>query len=115
MRKLLLSFFLILSGYFTSAQFAAPQVEPANITKTGFTVVVVPADTTNVRTVDIVVMGPGINDTTSYSLTGTFLSVPYSGLQSGSNYNIQARVVGCDTSSSSSAARVSAVVDCSVE
>ena len=115
MRKLLLSFFLILSGYFTSAQFTAPQVEPANITKTGFTVVVVPADTTNVRSIDLIVTGPGINDTTSHPLSASgFLSVPYTGLQSGSGYNIYARVVGCDTSSSAPSTRVSAVIDCSV-
>ncbi len=97
MRKLLLSFFLILSGYVSSAQFTAPQVEPTNITKTGFTVVVVPADTTNVRTVEIVIIGPDMNDTTSYALTDTLLSVPFTGLQPGSSYDIQARVVGCDS------------------
>lgn len=102
MRKLLLSFFLILSGYIASAQFTAPQVEVDNITKTGFTVVVIPEDTTDVRSIEVVIEGPGINDTTVTSLgTSTFLSFPFNTLQSGVTYTVSARLIGCASSSPS--------------
>ncbi len=96
MRKLLLSFFLILSGYIASAQLTAPQVEISNITKTSLTAVVVPQDTTGVRGIEVKIEGPGIN-TTSFQVRGdnAFLSFPFNALQPGSNYKVTARLLGC--------------------
>lgn len=99
MRKLLLSFFLILSGYIASAQLTAPQVEVENITKTSLTAVVVPQDTTGVRGIEVKIEGPGVN-TTTFNLRGdnAFLSFPFSSLQPGSTYKVSARLLGCTTS-----------------
>lgn len=98
MRKLLLSFFLILSGYIASAQLTAPQVNVANITKTGLTAVVVPQDTLGVRGIEVTITGPGINYTT-FNLRGenTFVSFPFTTLLPGSTYTISARLLGCTT------------------
>lgn len=101
MRKLLLSFFLILSGYIASAQFTAPEVNIANVTKTGLTAVIVPMDTTGVRGIQVIIEGPGRLDTT-FSLRGgnTFVSFPFASLQPASTYKISARVLGCTVANS---------------
>jgi len=101
MRKLLLSFFLILGGYIASAQFTAPQVEVDNITKTSLTVVVVPGDTTGVRKIEVAIEGPGINTTSVQDRgTRTFASFAFNSLEPGSHYKVTARVIGCETSPS---------------
>ncbi len=99
MRKLLLSFFLILSGYISSAQLTAPQVEVDNITKTSLAVVVVPQDTTDVKAIEVVIDGPGKNNVSSLQLkgNGTFFTFPFSSLEAGSNYKISVRLLGCTT------------------
>jgi len=98
MRKLLLSFFLILSGYIASAQLAAPQVDVQSITKTSFSVLVTPQDTTGVKAIEVKIEGPGLN-TSLVSLRGNnpSLSFPFSSLEPGGNYEITATVMACDS------------------
>jgi hypothetical protein len=96
MRKLLLSFFLILGSIAASAQLAAPGLEFSNHTKTGFTVVVTPIDPTTVDAVEIVLTGNGKNETSVHVLgAGTFVSVPFTGLLPGATYTISTRVFDC--------------------
>jgi hypothetical protein len=99
MRKLLLSLFLILSGYFASAQLNAPQLEFSDITKTGFKATVVPDDTTGVRGIEVIVIGNGVNDTTLHALSGgsTFITAVFSNLLPGASYDVHARILDCVT------------------
>lgn len=98
MRKLLLSFFLILGvNLVVSAQPVTPTVNfpDANVTKTSFLAVMSPQSQTTTKSYIVKVTGGGINKTLTLANDQTYVGAQFSNLKPGTQYTVQAQATSC--------------------